>query len=326
MLEALVDDGRPLISLTGVCLGLSGSFAIFQSATGHFLPHDTAFLQMLPQDLCNINECRIVHFMFHDRVSFGGSLIAIAVVYLWLAEFPLKAAEAWAWWALLVSGVVGFSSFLTYLGYGYLDMWHGVATLALLPCFITGLWLSRRRIVTRPTANLADVSWRTLFYPSQRLNVRTRAGIGRICLLMTAIGMMSAGLTIQIIGMTEVFVETDLRFMGLDRAQLDRINPRLIPLIAHDRAGFGGGVATAGLLIFICVWCGRPSRSLWQGMLIGGIAGWGAGIGIHPVIGYNEPVHLAPAVAGALLYFIGLALTFSSMCAGRHADSLPQVE
>ena len=88
-LEALVDDGRPLISLTGLCLALSGAFALFQSATGHFLPHDTGFLQMAPQELCGINECRIVHFMFHDRVSFGGALIAIAVLYLWLAAFPL---------------------------------------------------------------------------------------------------------------------------------------------------------------------------------------------------------------------------------------------
>ena len=62
--------------------------------------------------------------MIHDRVSFGGSLIAIAVLYLWLAAFPLKAGDAWAWWALCVSGIVGFGSFLSYLGYGYLDTWH----------------------------------------------------------------------------------------------------------------------------------------------------------------------------------------------------------
>ncbi|MFL5241578.1 MAG: hypothetical protein ACJ8FY_05675 [Gemmataceae bacterium] len=61
-LEALIDDGRPLITLTGLCLALSGAFALFQSATGQFLPHDTAFLQMSPQELCSINECRIVHF------------------------------------------------------------------------------------------------------------------------------------------------------------------------------------------------------------------------------------------------------------------------
>src|SRR5271170_3115082 len=125
LFEAILGDGRPLIVFTAICLALSGAFALFQSSTGHFLPHDVAFLQMAPQELCGINQCRIVHFMFHDRVSFGGALIAIAVLYFWLAEFPLAAGEAWAWWTLAASGIVGFGSFLTYLGYGYLDTWHG---------------------------------------------------------------------------------------------------------------------------------------------------------------------------------------------------------
>ena len=71
LFDALIDDGRPLLSLTGLGLILSGCFALFLSATGHFLPHDVAFLGMTAKDLCAINECRIVHFMVHDRVSFG---------------------------------------------------------------------------------------------------------------------------------------------------------------------------------------------------------------------------------------------------------------
>ena len=42
--------------------------------------------------------------MFHDRVAFGGVLIAIAVLYLWLTTVPLAAGAAWAWWTILVSG------------------------------------------------------------------------------------------------------------------------------------------------------------------------------------------------------------------------------
>ena len=113
-----------------------------------------------------------------------------------------------------------------------------------------------------------------------------------------AVGMIGAGLTIQFIGMTSVFVQTDLVFMGISREQLDAINLRLIPLIAHDRAGFGGATATAGLLTFASVWWGTPSHSLWQALLVGGIAGWTAAIGVHPAIGYTDPFHLAPAVTG----------------------------
>jgi hypothetical protein len=130
---------------------------------------------------------------------------------------------------------------------------------------------------------------------------------------MAAAGMIGAGFTIQAIGMTRVFVPSDLTFMGMDRAQLNAINPRLIPLIAHDRAGFGGGAATTGLLLFLSVWYGSPSRSLWQSLLIGGIVGWGTAIGIHPLIGYVDAGHLAPALTGAILFFVGLALTRSFM-------------
>src|SRR5260370_16712177 len=133
---ALIGDGRPLLLFMALCLVLSGLFALFLSATGDFLPHDVQFLGMTSAQLCAINECRIVHFMFHDRVSFGGVLIAIGTLYLWLAEFPLRHRQAWAWWLFLASGVLGFSSFLAYLGYGYLDTSHGVATLGLLPFFV----------------------------------------------------------------------------------------------------------------------------------------------------------------------------------------------
>jgi hypothetical protein len=121
LVDGIVDDGRPLLGLTGVALLISGGFALFLSIRREFLPHDIAFLGLSADQLCAIAECRIVKFMFHDRVAFGGALIAIAVLHLWLAAFPLRAGERWAWWAFAVSGALGFSSFLAYLGYGYLD-------------------------------------------------------------------------------------------------------------------------------------------------------------------------------------------------------------
>jgi len=311
-LEALIDDGRPLITLTGLCLALSGAFALTQSATGHFLPHDLAFLQMSPQDLCSINECRIVHFMIHDRVSFGGSLIAIAMFYLWLAAFPLKAGERWAWWTLLASGVSGFGSFLSYLGYGYLDSWHAIATVGLLPCFAGGLYSTYQHLLPRSVPNGDQPARTSRRHPRGIVSWKSREGIGRACLLLAATGLIGAGITILGIGMTEVFVPSDLTYMGITRSELDAINPRLIPLIAHDRAGFGGAIATVGLLLFSCVWHDGGSRALWQGLLIAGIVGWGSAIGVHPLIGYTDPLHLAPAITGAFLYFTGLALTYSA--------------
>jgi len=143
LLQATIDDGRTLLILSALFLVGCGVFAIFQAATGHFLPHDTVYLGMTASQVCALQDCRILHFMIHDRISFGGVLVAIGSVYFWLTMFPLRRHERWAWWTLVASGSVGFLSFLAYLGYGYFDTWHGVATLALMLMFLGGLVRAR---------------------------------------------------------------------------------------------------------------------------------------------------------------------------------------
>jgi MFS family permease len=305
--QALLGDGRPILIFTGLSLVLSGGFALFLSATGRFLPQDVQFLGMTAEQLCSIDACRIVHFMFHDRVAFGGSLIAVGSIYMWMAAFPLKRGESWTWWLFVLSGVFGFGSFLAYLGYGYLDSWHGVATILLLPLFVVGL--ARSHSLLR-----APSSPKALLIPSAPVIWRSPFGIGRLCLLATALGMVAGGLTIMIVGMTTVFVPQDLKFMGLNAVQLREINSNLIPLIAHDRAGFGGGICSCGIVVLFCVWCARPSRSLWQVLCVAGAAGFAAAIGIHPIVGYNDLGHLAPAIIGAVIFIIGLALSYKPMC------------
>src|SRR5947209_3685051 len=98
----LVGDGRAPLAVVGLALVLAGGFAFFIAARGEFLPHDVAFLSMTPHDLCAVNECRVVHFMIHDRVSFGGALVAIGMMYLWLAVGPMARGERWAWELLAV--------------------------------------------------------------------------------------------------------------------------------------------------------------------------------------------------------------------------------
>jgi hypothetical protein len=299
-LAAIVGDGRPLILLTALGLAGSGAFAWFLSATGAFLPHDVEFLGMQPQQLCAINQCRIVHFMFHDRVAFGGVLVSIATLYTWLALFPLRHGETWAWWTLTGTACAGFASFLSYLSYGYLDTWHGWATLVLLPVNVSGLWLTRRLV--HGSTNFRTPGWTPASW-------RGRDGFGRLCLLGTGAGMIGAGIVILLVGMTSVFVPQDLVFLGLTRTQLDAINPRLIPLIAHDRAGFGGGLLTTGMLVFAIVWKARPSRPLWDALLVAGGTGFVSAIGVHYPIGYIDATHLAPAWAGSVLFTMGMVLS-----------------
>ena len=72
----------------------SGIAALVLAATVQLFPYDVTYLQMTVADLCDRNACRIVHFMAHDRVSFGGSMIAIGVLYTWLAASPLRRSAA----------------------------------------------------------------------------------------------------------------------------------------------------------------------------------------------------------------------------------------
>jgi hypothetical protein len=298
LLPALIGDGRPLIAVTGLALLLSGAFAFFLSATKHFLPHDIAYLGMTADALCNINECRIVHFMIHDRVSFGGAIAAVGILYLWLAAFPLKEREPWAWWTLVLSGLIGFGSFLSYLGYGYLDTWHGCATAALLPLFLLGMW--KLWMVLPPSGPSVILLTQT---PVDRT---TWQGRGRLLLLITAASIALGGLIISIVGVTSVFVPQDLAYMKITVAELNAINPRLVPLIAHDRAGFGGGVCCCGVTMFFCLWCGRWQKSLWDAIAIAGTLGFATAVFIHPVVGYNDTLHLAPAVFGLGMFSAGI--------------------
>lgn len=295
-----------MLIFTGLALILAGAFALFLSASQHFLPHDVQFLGMTAEQLCGIQSCRIVYFMFHDRVAFGGALISVGALYMWLAEFPLRQRKAWAWWLFIVSGVSGFGSFLAYLGYGYLDTWHGVATIFLFPLFILGLARSWRFL--EPPSGIGS-----LVQSAVPVTLRTRYGVGRLLLVATALGMIAGGLTIMTVGMTWVFVPQDLEFMGVQPVQLQSVSNRLIPLIAHDRAGFGGAICTTGITVLFCVWCARPSKSLWQVLAFSGVIGFAAAIGIHPVVGYNSLLHLAPAIIGALIFVVGLGLTYPTM-------------
>jgi hypothetical protein len=135
--------------------------------------------------------------------------------------------------------------------------------------------------------------------------------------LAASFGLSVGGLVIMLVGMTSIFVPQDLEFIGLDASDMRALNPNLLPLIAHDRAGFGGAVCCAGLTLFFCVWCGTPARGLWVVLGLVGLVGFGTAIGVHPAIGYNDAVHLAPACLGAVVYTAGMALTFRRMVFGR---------
>jgi hypothetical protein len=307
LLEAALGDGRFLVALTGFSVALSGLFAVLQSLSGHLLPHDSHVIGMDAAALSHAANPRLVGFMFHDRVAYGGSLLAIGSGYLWLAGFPMTARAVWAWQALVVSGGVGFLTFLTYLGKGYLDTWHGVATLFLLPVFVAAVWRSKSQGVRNNEISNSVIE------RSNKFEMWGRRLLG-VC----ASGLVLGGATIAIFGMTTVFVPSDLNFIGLDPSMLQRTSPMLIPLISHDRAGFGGGLCSIGAFLLFVARHADNTRSLVQIVVLMGCFGFGCAIGVHFVVGYVDYLHLLPAFVGFALFVAAAGFLW----AGRSDPSL----
>ncbi len=313
--------GWPLVALTGAVLIASGIFALLLAATVKLLPSDHHYLGLTLEQLCAPADCRVVQFLAHDRVAFGGSIIAVGILYLWLACQPLRRGEAWAWWTLLLSGITGFGSFLTYLGYGYLDVTHAIATLLLLPIYLVGMSCSLFTL-QEPRGI------KSLFRVGAKAWLWSPAGQGRMCMTFVTFGMIMGGIIIMGVGMTRVFVPQDLEFMQLTVAEINAISPKLVPLIAHDRAGFGGGLCSGGLIVLLSLWCGaRPTeRGLWWAFLWAGSLGFACAIGVHPLVGYHSFIHLLPAYLGAIAFGLALVLLYRPMClADERANRFPDL-
>ena len=85
LFQAMVGDGRPLLLFTGVALVLAGGFAIFQSATGQFLPHDVEYLGMTakggPKGVGDaVNQAVVVTFMLLFALNFVITAVYFQVV------------------------------------------------------------------------------------------------------------------------------------------------------------------------------------------------------------------------------------------------------
>lgn len=297
-------------ALVGAGLIVGGVLALVVAATRVVLPYDEAFVGMTRAQLAGFNP-RLLLFMAHDRVTLAGTMVSLGVLYGQCAVFGLRTGQRWARRAVLLSAAVGFPSFFLFVGFGYFDPLHALATLILFAFFLLGL-LVPTPIPCLPSAPdlTNDRAWRLALW-------------GQLLLVAEGIGLTIAGLVIAGVGVTRVFVPEDLEFLQTTAAALQQTNPRLLPLIAHDRAGFGGALASCGVLVLLAaLWGFRPgARWLWWGLLGACLPGYTAALAVHYAIGYTDLWHLAPAFVGALVYVVGLALSYPFLC--RATRSIP---
>lgn len=281
--------------LFGFIMVLAGVAALIVSLTVVVLPYDEKFLRLTREELMALNP-RIYRFMQHDRMTVAGTMISGGLIYMQLARHGVQRGLHWAKSAIHIAGAVGFLGILLFLGFGYFDWLHGLLWLILLPLFWKGFQASKPLNEQPKSENRTNhKAWKRSLW-------------GQLAFVSLGVALAAGGLVISLIGVTGVFVATDIAYICMPPEQLASLNGRLIPVIAHDRAGFGSALFSVGLLVLmLALWGFRQGEKwVWQTFLFGGIPAFSAAISVHYLIGYTTFIHLLPAFIGLVLYGIGL--------------------
>ncbi len=286
--------------LMGLGVFIAGIIALFIGLTEVLLPYDEQYLGIQKEEIQEFNH-HLFHFMSHDRICLAGVMISAGFMFMQLSYHGIRKGEHWAKKAYVIAASLGFLNIFYFMGFGYFDKLHFLYYVIILPFFLYGLYQSRNLTTGSKGLNLYNtLSWK-------------KSQLGQSLFVISGMCLLSAGIVISIIGMNGVFVKEDLMFFALTPEQITAFNDKLISLIAHDRAGFGGALISEGfLLLTIALWGYREgSKWVWWTLLLGGLPGFLTGVGTHFMIGYDNHFHLSPAYLLFVFYFVGLAYSYS---------------
>ncbi|MFB7368948.1 hypothetical protein ACFC0D_03790 [Streptomyces sp. NPDC056222] len=272
--------------------------------------YDRDYLGMTLHELHAANH-HLVHFLQHDRITMAGTMVAIGALYTGLAVGGIRRGWPWAREVYLLSGAIGFPTLFYFLATGFVEPLHTATTIVLFPMFVAAV---RRRTGHAPRWRLA---------PEGPERERRRALAGQLLLIVTGAGLFAGGAVISLVGLTGVFVPTDLTFLGTSAEMLEAVNPRLVPFVAHDRAGFGGALMSAAVaILLLSAWGWRRGEAwvFWT-LAVAGAAGFLPAVVVHGAIHYTDFIHLAPVYLGIAMTATGLLLARPYLCAKRVAEA-----
>lgn len=297
-------------ALLGLGMLVGSLLALLIAATRVVLPYDEAFVGLTRAQLQAINP-RLLPFMSHDRVSLAGTMITIAVLYLGLS-YGVRRGWHWALHSILYSAFSGFLSFFLFLGFDYFDPFHAFVTAILFQIFLLAVHSRLGAMRAWPKPSL-DEDWRWRW-----------SQWGQLLFVIHGVGLLAAGTIIAGVGVTGVFVAEDLEFMQTTAATFEAVTHRLVPLIAHDRATFGGMLIASGLGVLLpALWGFRQGESwLWWTFCLAGPPAYLSTIGVHLFVGYTNLWHLAPVFTAFALYAAGLLLSRPYLCGSKSAGKV----
>lgn len=285
--------------LMGLGVFIAGIIALIIGLSEVLLPYDEVFLGIQKEDIKAFNH-HLFHFMSHDRICLAGVMISAGFMFMQLSYHGIRNGEHWTRKAFVIAALFGFLNIFYFVGFGYFDKLHFIYYLIIFPFFLYGFYRSRNLLIGSKGSNLHNTdSWK-------------RSQLGQSLFVISGMCLLSAGIVISIIGMNGVFVKEDLSFFSLTPEQITAFNNNLIPLIAHDRAGFGGALISEGLLLLmIALWGYREgAKWIWWTLALGGLPGFLTGVGTHFMIGYDNHFHLSPAYLLFVFYLLGLVYSY----------------
>jgi dihydroorotate dehydrogenase len=297
--------------LLGLSLFGGGILAMLIALTRVTLPYDEAITGLTRTQLAAINP-RLLAFMTHDRVTLAGTMLAVGLQYAALSCFGIRRGLHWALITLTASALVGFFTFFAFLGFGYFDPFHA---------FVSAILLQFTLLAMHARMPLRDAS----IPPELHNNEAWRSHQwGQLLFVVHGVVLMVAGSVILTIGMTSVFVREDLEFLNTTAEALNSAHPQLKPLIAHDRASFGGMLLACGVATLLSALWGfqRGQAWLWWSLMIGGNVACLAALAVHMNVGYSSHLHLLPVYGGLAWLWAGGLFSYPFMTG--HDDALAE--
>jgi hypothetical protein len=283
--------------LMGMSMLAGGALAMLIATTRVVMPYDESLAGLSRRQLSEVND-RLLSFMTHDRVTLAGTMLAVGILYTALAWRGIRQGAHWAHLSVVLSALAGFLSFFSFLGFGYFDPFHAFVTAILFQFLALTVHAPMpARQPSGPPGLANDWRWRASQW-------------GQLLFVVHGAVLIVAGMVISAIGMTTVFVPEDLEFMQTCAAALIDAHPQLVPLVAHDRATFGGMLISCGTATLLPALWGfqRGQGWLWRALMLAGSLAYCSAILVHWFVGYHSLKHLLPAYGGlAWLWAGGIA-------------------
>ncbi|MFB7142377.1 dihydroorotate dehydrogenase [Gottfriedia sp. NPDC056225] len=285
--------------LFGLFMFFGGLLALFISLTSILLPYDEHFLNIHRNGILQFND-RILPFMSHDRMTLAGTIMSGGILFMSLARNGIKHNFHWAKKASDISAIFGFLAIFLFIGYGYFDWLHALFWIVLLLPYLIGYFKTKRLDRSPESENLTNNKhWKSSL-------------IGQLFFIILGFSITLGGCIISFVGVTTTFVKTDLNYLCMSSSQLNEFNKNLIPVISHDRAGFGGGLVSVGLLVLmISLWGFRQNQQwIWWTLFLGSLPAFFTAFAVHFIIGYTDFYHLLPPIIASVFLMIGVIKTY----------------